>query len=1484
MLTYFKKLPKIFKIIGTVILIVAFLCYLLFFNIEKLVSYGANKFVGLNLRVENIDFSFGNIKVEKLQILDKKERVAVNIPKIKLDYSLMKLKELNIDEAEIFVLNDDDGINIKNLINQKDKEKNKEKNKEIKEETDKEKKEIYEAESLAIEKININNLSLSYKDLKSDSRPEKQIGNINIMVDSGKDKGIFANLNIDNEIEKIDITYDNKKEPLYLELKISEIDLKKYEELLKIQFSKLEKISGKIEADAIISEKNNSGFIKFKNLDLYHRDIESDIRADLDIKLEKEDIDIIVDYEIFGEKNQIESMYKDGKLHSVVQIKNLNEAKLSKIVPLREKIDLSKIDIADIILLTRYNEDEGLKINFDLISNKAQIGKVVIDRIKADINLKNRIAQIENSYIKLKIADMPARMSLEGRADIDEKSADLIFQIQNLDKNSNLIPDFKGLVNIKDEDENLKIKLDSNIISFETFYDKIQEILNIYNDKFNFIYHGKDKKISGEGELEFSIYGLKNEIKYGIVDEKINFEKIKIENEKDRSKRLEAVGNYDLMSKDFVFDYDATELIISRLYKGDEINFTFRGKGKFEKYKNIFSGIGNIVGLNLGFLGEMNSITGDYQLKLNDKNELELEFDGKVEELVYENFKFKDVLVKLGFEKDMLNIKKIGNKNLDVRGKINKLTQESDLKISINNLTNKEIGYDKANFNIKNIDVTVKGDIKNPDVNLIIKKMELYLNDVVAKVTGNLKLSDKKLNISNLKINNNKISGKYDTETKRYNATVLIDDNLSNYLKDKKINYPLKGVLSLRGVDGKLNSTLELKGSGKLNDFNLPALDTKILYSAKNYSDGKVSLKKLSLKNSTAKEILNFGGFVDLKNKNINVYSDDIINLVDLFEYTKEKELNGEFKLDTNISGELSDPQYNLSLDSSVINFKKQELDKIIFKLNGDKKSLKVDDFSFNYLGNKILGSGFYNFFNKKYSFNLKNAHKINIADLNKLIKNEKIKTLKGEADFNILASDNGLNGFIKTDKVSLNLEKEAINLQNLDASIKFIDNEIKIENFLADINDGKVQLDGYVKFPKDFKNISENLDYFVNLKIDKVNYNKEDVANIRFSSNIEAKNKKIIGDIYIDEGIVYDVPNDYRNIWTIIKKQFSKKKKEKSETIFEKKSEQEKKKKNKKILKEISEKLEDVRLNLKTKTPLILDIDDFNIAIGEIRGKVDIDLELKGKRGKYNLFGQTELENTYIYINTNKFILDRALFSFNDGLVYLPEINPDIFIDTRVRMDEEDINFGIYGRLKDPIYTLSTENGSIRGDFNSLLVQSNDYSILEGNSGKVYKKFMKNIIAGQLTQAIFGPLTKGAKKVLNLSRLAIKPEVSIYDTETRGYFTNDTDRKSEIYNLALKIEAEKNLYKDAVFLYGNAKLLSSNQSSNIRLASDKNGIRDYDVGLEYRTKDDKIIGVGVGTVSDRYIHEEKNQHKRNYHVDFKFRKKYHSFSEIFSF
>ena len=141
--------------------------------------------------------------------------------------------------------------------------------------------------------------------------------------------------------------------------------------------------------------------------------------------------------------------------------------------------------------------------------------------------------------------------------------------------------------------------------------------------------------------------------------------------------------------------------------------------------------------------------------------------------------------------------------------------------------------------------------------------------------------------------------------------------------------------------------------------------------------------------------------------------------------------------------------------------------------------------------------------------------------------------------------------------------------------------------------------------------------------------------------------------------------------------------------------------------------------------------MDNFNIVVPEVYGKLYIDLNLNGKKGKYYLTGETEIKDGYFYVGTNEFQVDRALSVFNEN-VALPEINPNIFFESRIEMDDEEYRFSTMGKLNQLRYEISSKTAKVGGDLSALIVNPNadEHIYSYGDGSEIFITFMKNLIA----------------------------------------------------------------------------------------------------------------------------------------------------------
>lgn len=103
--------------------------------------------------------------------------------------------------------------------------------------------------------------------------------------------------------------------------------------------------------------------------------------------------------------------------------------------------------------------------------------------------------------------------------------------------------------------------------------------------------------------------------------------------------------------------------------------------------------------------------------------------------------------------------------------------------------------------------------------------------------------------------------------------------------------------------------------------------------------------------------------------------------------------------------------------------------------------------------------------------------------------------------------------------------------------------------------------------------------------------------------------------------------------------------------------------------------------------------MDNFNLVVPEIYGNLDIDLALKGRDGRYFIDGETELKDGYMFVNTNEFKINRALITFNENSK-IPDINPNIFFETSVEMDDDEYTLEVYGLLKNLDIALNLNMG----------------------------------------------------------------------------------------------------------------------------------------------------------------------------------------------
>ena len=668
-------------------------------------------------------------------------------------------------------------------------------------------------------------------------------------------------------------------------------------------------------------------------------------------------------------------------------------------------------------------------------------------------------------------------------------------------------------------------------------------------------------------------------------------------------------------------------------------------------------------------------------------------------------------------------------------------------------------------------------------------------------------------------------------------------------------------------------------------------------YNAENYSDGIVSINDLDIIDKNNGSILGLTGIVDLKEKNLNIKNkQDKIDLTKFQNILKNPSIKGIVNTDILINGQLSNPNYSLNMSSSEVSIKNFKINDIVLNITGDKEKANVNKLSLDVYKNLIVGSGNYDIKNKTYNVNMKSNNKIDLSKFQSFFNSYGINNPSGKVGFNVQIDQNDEKAYLSLENINLESSKLKLKFSNFSGPITLSGRRIEIGELNAKLNNSPITIDGFVDLVDiakiDKEDIIRSLPYKLHIKSKELNYVYPEVIKLKASTDITLTNEELYGNLIIKEATINDIPNNYyRDFFSLIKEQLRRRRTDvtpKKKVDKNSREAQEKAAKMRAFL----NKLMPIDLVIKTEKPILIDMDNFNVLVPEIYGKLDIDLNINGKKGNYYLEGETELKDGYFVIGTNEFKVDRALAIYNDNTP-LPEINPNIFFESTIDMDDEEYYFTTMGKLNQLRYEITSKTSKVGGDLSALIVNpdSNEHIYSYGDGSQIFIVFMKNLIAGQIGQIVFGKTARYVKRKLKLTRFVIRPEIKIYNSEDsviNRYGTTDNRALSpQIYNVNIKVEAKDNIYKEKLFWKASVRLIGTGKDTikNQTLKVNSQNIREYDVGLEYKIDDNQTLGIGVGTVPYKYRTDENKDYKKpNYYIEYKFRKRYKDFSEIFSF
>ena len=1445
------------------------------YNLPKTVEVVVRLFVGPTLKSSSIDFQKDKVVIKDFLLADGEE-VIIDTPEVDILYTRESLKNFRIEEiilnggtANITRRKNGD-INIVAAFAGESKED------ESKEETPAKDEPYKPGIGIPIDRITGKNITTVFRDLGYRLPIEQTAYNTNGYLTFSKTEGINLHFIGSNGPEIYDFAFSTTKEPYSMTIKLSNIAVKS--ELVQYGYDGKEVSydGGELNMDLTIASSGMLGWIKFQDVDVRYIDLDDPIKAVTGgVDFTKEGIFLNATGKVFEKPEKFTLAYKDNELNIDFNLKDIQKENLEKLSYLKGiELPFEKINIDSVKF--NLNLKEELKVTIDAFIKKLEMPGLRLENTDVNFLYDKLGIHLPKISTTLNRLDENKRVTIaekiDGTVNFWEGKGDLTLDIKNVN-HQKYIPDFKGKLNFEILEKEINFNLGSNIIDLEGRY--LLEAKKVQLDKKNeyFLEYDLNKNIlsTGEGKIKFSLFTNNFIIDYFVNNNQLNLKSFSLIG--DSGKELELSGDIDLSNINYNLKLDSKNLHFKEFLGEEEgeLRGTFTGYIQGEKDK--VKGELDITSISGKYFGKIDDLRGKLVFSKDEK--LFMEFNGEIGKLGYKDYEVDGFYFVTRMKNNIFEIKSFNNQLLSLWGNINLNKESIDLNAKIEKLSSKKFGVEKPELRIDLLTAQLKGKLSNPIGKIQLDDVKLVLeNGEMVAVTGDINYLNNYVTINEVKINNNILKGKYSVEKNSYDATLyLIEENIGRYYGDTSLKYRVIGTAKLKGEGKAL--TLGLKSTIDkiyLMGNKLPNIYINTEYRAENLNDGLLKIKEITLSNSSLENLFSIVGEFDVVNSNLNMRIDNQkLPLKYLKEYIPLDDLSGDLLLNGDFGGKLDSLNYNLSITSDTIGIKNVLFNKFRIFLNGDLKKVVLNEFSFKYLDNLFYSNGEYDIVNSRYGYNAQ-ARDINFDFLNIFLEKYGITNIHGFSTFDLKITESKNSGFLKIKNFNLENKDLFLKLEQFNSTIRLENDKVYVEEFKGKLNEGTISLDGDIVIPV-LKEISENpyyaerLKYRFNLKLDKINYKYGNMFGVTFNSNMSVIENKIFGDIEIIEGRVDEIPNTSKSLFQRIKEFLFKSSSEtvnksedlgsdfKIETVFENSL--------------------DINIGVKISKGIKLDIQTVNSFVGDVKGNVIGNGTLSGKDGKYSFIGNVEVIGGSLNINENIFYLDRAMVIFNDPKTYLPKVNPNLLVDARVDVQDEQLGLSLNGNLDNLQFTINSKSGSSSGNLNSLLTDTDN---LEGGNSAT-TTLITNVIGGQLSQ-IFRPVSNLVKNTLNISKFRISSNILSEQTKD-----NNNDEAQSRLKLGAVLEAEDNIYKDKVWWVARGTLLGEdNVNSEQRDSSNSGALQEYDISLEYRFDATKSIGIGVGKLPEdrKKSSDKESKNGLNYHIDFKFEKRYDSLLDIF--
>lgn len=1102
-----------------------------------------------------------------------------------------------------------------------------------------------------------------------------------------------------------------------------------------------------------------------------------------------------------------------------------------------------------------FSKVHGQIINKDITKNKANL-EILLESPQINylnININNILAKLEMDTDTKKLFLKDINFTLKKEDDLDYK-LNMDFNLKGTFENNLLKANYK----IKNIDSFIKNKnFEGNLL-----LDGVKENILINNtgpkNKFEIYYDFKSELIKLDGQFSEPLEFGNDKIKNNQLKGKLN-----IEYNLKRKKLLKINGKINI-SNDFYFSNlnidieNNNDLILFKNVNGTTGNSYLEGSGQvnltsleyeFKSEKTIvdskdFKALGKYPPFILDVSFDLKGIKKDFELNYsanleslktvatvndthfygkiqNKDNNLTGTAEGYIKKLLYNDLSFGDLYINLSLDKDKIIVEDIKNANLQIYGKYYLNTNSLDLNFSLFDYDLEKLQMNKYNLQgyLGKVDGKILGKLENPEVKVQVSDSYInYNNTENAPIYGSFRLKDKIIELDDFYFKENRVQGTVYLQEKKLNLNMnLMEANLNKYYKDSNVKYRVIGIVNLWGNFDDVRAVAQVNlDSIYYRGEKIPDLAVKLSYKdgslSKITETGRLNLTEMKILGENGFNIIEADGFLDIKSREFELKLGNKNLPIKNIEYlVNDYKLSGNLDLDLEAKGRIGgNISYKVDLESSDLNYNNILIDKIYAKIKGTEKKVDVEYLKMKYGKDTLNADGIFNIEDGKYDFSVK-AKDFDLGILN-IVLRDKIRDVGGKVDLDLIIKNEMSKGSIMLKNGTFSDVAKDIIFSDLNGEVSLNLEEIKIKSFTGRLNNGTINMDGYLKIPKFSEDLMVNTfdkldDYALNIKLDKVDYRYAKTILLNLNTDLTYTKNMLTGDIFINSGDVFKLPEA--------------KKDEKTEPLkigF-----------NAKLNIEIGEKGVYFRAD---NIPLVDDI-ELKIEGGGILGI---------ENDKINFIGRLTSENGALTFSNNIFEVQSGIIVFDGINEYFPDINPSIAIKATTSVGTEDIYVTLSGYYKEMTLDLQSSSDLSTQDITSLLLFKGTGTNTSVNS------VVKDVLDKQFSDEIFNPLSKELEKLLNISKVKISSKILKIDDETLSLSPNVLSGTT--------VEFSNPLYKEKI-----------NWNGKITFGDDETTkLSKYDVWLDYQLN--KNISLNLGLEGNEEYTDKYNLH---FGIDFKY-------------